>query len=310
MDLLRLCRIGSRAWSLVVLITAGVVSAGQPEVEIEHLIKAAAHLEQAGHRQMADDLRQLAAEYDESPKRRLLETKRAQMAELQAEIQLLERSLASPATTPKVIVQVKLLQLSMGKLRNVGLNLVSVRQLLDTDSPPTVVEEGGNIMQFLELLETQGFAAVVSRPTLATSSGRPASIRIDDRWAVGQNADPDDGSPNTQRPGASRGLRLECTPTVLSGGKVRVAAGFRVASARQAAESDSDKQTPVASPLQSVGPSSSSASTVATRRLDLMSESVEMAPGQTLILARPSEASADQATLALLQVEVVAPSGK
>ena len=287
---------------------SGTASAQRPEAEIEHLIKAATHLEQAGYDQMAADVRQLAAGHDELLKQRLLEAKRAQIAELQAELEQLQLSLRPPDAGPKVVLRLKVLQLSMGKLREFGLDLVSIRQLLNSESPSSLLDDRGDIVQFLQLLETQGFAEVVAKPTLVTTDGRPASFRIGDTKPADPDASLVGGDSNTALRRAAHGTRFECTPTVISGGKIRLKVVFGDTTQRQLVDADSEDAGPELTQAESGQPDLSGNKGETSLQFDPAETLIDVAPGQTLILAGQVSvpvAGATQATLVLVQAEVV-----
>jgi hypothetical protein len=102
-------------------------------------------------------------------------------------------------------------------------------------------------------------------------------------------------------------VRFECTPTILPNGKLRLKATFRGSSQRLPGEADSldnvaePKREP---PLLLPGSSSQEAGTLGQSSPN--DTLVDMACGQTLILACPASVATTggtQATLVLLQAE-------
>ena len=306
-------RVCSSVWIMLLFGASGIAIAQQPEVEIEHLIKAATHLEQAGYDQLAAEVRQLAAGHDESVKQRLLEAKRAQISELQAEVDQLQLSLRSLDGVPKVVFRLEVLHLSMDKLREFGFALVSIRQLLESDSPSSLLDDSGDITQFLDFLVKQGFAEVIATPTLVTTDGQPARFRIAQLKSTVQGAVLAHRYNKTVPRGVPHSVRFECTPTILSGGKIRLRAVFCNTTQRLPAEAgtlDGGADPKLDQPLQ---PGASKQDTGISGQSSPDDMLVEMARGETLILALPSSApaaGATQATLVLLQAEVVKSSKK
>ncbi len=295
-------RVTLLTWGTTLLLSVATVCCAQhPDTRIEHLLQAAVHLEQAELPEQAAEIRELLAGQDQQLKRRLLEDKLARIEQLRVECAQLQQVLDSPNDRTKVILRLKVLELSLDKLSQVGVNLVSIRQLLESESPTTLVDTGGAIIQFLEMLQAQGFAEVVAEPTLVTWDGRRAAIEIASAKqgsAAGQIVYADPAAARR----ASRGsLKFECTPAVGNMGLVQLDLLFRRSDdSALVSTNDSDENSPSdredlhASPLRSAD--------AWTR--------VEMVRGQTLILAsRNSSKQANQsiATLLLLESETVAP---
>ena len=292
-------------WVLITLMASvlGTAAAQEPESQIEHLIKAATHLEQAGYGQMAADVRQLAESIDPLLKHRLLESKRAQIAALQAELEQLQLALGPQDRGPKVVLRVKLLRLSMGKLRDFGLNLVSIRQLLDPDSPPSLLDDGGYILQFLKLLETQGFAEVVAEPTRVTTSGRPVYFRIGSSKSANPAAEVADPEKNGTAIRVPDVKRLECTPTITPGGQVILGVAIL-----DAADPEHSKEPPSKVPASE--PDRTEDKDDASSHLGAAGTRIEIAPDHTLIMALKSQSKAADltvATLILVKAEVERP---
>jgi len=195
---------------------------------LDHLLQAATLLEQAGRTDLAAGVyAQIEAE-TEADRQRLVDARRERIRQLELEIARLQ---ASPATEPpaadQIVVELKLIEFSWAKLQQSGLSLVSLRNLLESNETPAILDEDGQISEFIELLCKDGLAQVLSRPKLTTISGQPATVEI------GQDS-------TTVSPGSRSRLRFQCTPRVVDGGKLQLQIDLRiqVASGEKARQDD------------------------------------------------------------------------
>ena len=143
--------------------------------KLDHLLQAATHLEKAGRTDLAAQVyAQLAAEA-EADRQRLADAKLEQIRQLEAEVARLR---TSSTAGEQILVQLKVIELSLEKLRDSGLSLVSIRNLLDSNSGSAVLDEDGQISRFMELLRREGLVQVVAEPKLVTVNGRSATLEV------------------------------------------------------------------------------------------------------------------------------------
>jgi hypothetical protein len=271
-----------------------------PDARIEHLVRAAVHLEQAQLPAQADEIRSLLAGQDEQARRRLLETRLRQMEELQREVALLQQTLRGSDVRTKVILRCKVLELSLDKLNRSGLGVVSILQLLESESPTSVVDTGGSVLQFLEMLQAQDLAKLIAEPTLVTRDGQRASLEIRSGELASSDRQIVYSDLAMARQASTENLHFECTPTVGQLGMLRLELFFRRASNSKPLVSSSEQGTEGSGKASHEKPNSSP-------------PPVEMMDGQTLILAdRKSDKPQDDATitLLLLETELVPPEEK
>ncbi|MCL4201099.1 MAG: hypothetical protein KJ000_01300 [Pirellulaceae bacterium] len=196
-----------------VALTVGFTAVGQDaQSRIEHLSRAAAHLQQAGFADKAAEVRGLMVAEEAGELSSLLEKKLDTLAALQAEVEQLRAAIQTGSATgaeqpPQVQIRVKLLSLDPGKLENSGFPLVSLRQLLDQPEATPIVDESGKLSQFIELLQQQKLIKCIAEPTLVTIPGHEASYFSGGRLP-GAMANSDEAS------GLEIGTRLNCLPTV------------------------------------------------------------------------------------------------
>ena len=103
----------------------------------------------------------------EANRQRLVEARRERIRQLESEIARLQ---ASPGAEPlaaadQIVVELKLIEFSWAKLQQSGLSLVSLRNLLESNETPAILDEDGQISEFIELLCKDGLAQVLSRPS-------------------------------------------------------------------------------------------------------------------------------------------------
>ncbi len=209
--------------ALLSIVSVGVaVPAHADDVDtdtsrLDHLLQAATHLEQAGRIELAAGVYAQIEAAAAADRQRLIDARRARIRQLELEIARLQASPAAepPAAADRIDVELKLIEFSWAKLQQSGLSLVSLRNLLESNETPAILDEDGQISEFIELLCKDGLALVLSRPKLTTISGQPATVEI------GQD-------PATVSPGSRSRLRFECTPRLVDGGKLQLEIDLRV----------------------------------------------------------------------------------
>jgi Flp pilus assembly secretin CpaC len=194
---------------------------GDTGSKLHHLLQAAAHLEAAGEIDQARRLHQQI----ENEKQLLLE----RMASLQAELDRL-RQIAGCA--PQIMVQVRMMELSRGKLRGLGLNgakpgegglpggVSPNRAPLDLN----VVEAGNPLLRTLDAIRADKLAKVLAEPTMMTLSGRPASLHVGGQYPV--LVPQSDGSRVMEY--RDYGTQMDLLATALGGGKIRLEVRLRL----------------------------------------------------------------------------------
>jgi len=267
--LFRRMLVPARPLVTVLLFVLGSSSGGAAEDEVDalarldHLLQAAAHLEKAGRTDLAAQIYlQLAAE-PQADRQRLAEAKLEQIRQLEADVAQLR---TPPVVGEQILVQMKVIELSLEKLRASGLGLISIRHLLDSDFASAVVDEDGQISRFLELLQGEGLVRVVAEPKRVTVNGRRATLQIGGRAGPG----PRDSLHQTGQPDAKlAGMQFACTPKITDSGTLSLDLHLvRQLTTDAAKESDQDRRLP-------------------TGRSAEVATQVELRSGQTLILAAP-----------------------
>jgi Flp pilus assembly secretin CpaC len=252
--------------------------------KLEHLLQAAGHLEKAGRQDLAAEIYALVATEAEADRQRLVDARLDQIRRLEGEVARLQ---ASPAAEDQILVQLRLVEFSLAKLRQTGLGLVSIRSLLESNGATPILDEAGRITEFIELLRKEGLVQVVAEPKLVTVSGRPATLEIGSFASASRQAS---GEPAASPPGLPGGLRFACTPKITEAGKIMLDIDF----CRQTAADPSSHEF------------SSGATAAGARSLEIKTR-VELRSGDTLILAGPRQAadSDEKAVLLLLTARAV-----
>lgn len=137
------------------------------ERRVEHLVRAAAHLEQAGSPELAATVRQQLEAACPALVDRLKQRKQAELEQLQAELTLLEQV---SGAGPSWQVQVRLFQVDWQRVEALGLMLASLREF---DTP--VPDETGQLVALLESLQKQGALRILAEPALRATPGRDAT---------------------------------------------------------------------------------------------------------------------------------------
>jgi Flp pilus assembly secretin CpaC len=162
-----------------------------------------------------------------------------------------------PESKPQIMVRLKLLAVNLDELRRAGFELLSLQQLLDSDTPTSFLDDRGTIAKFLALLQEQCLVKTLAEPALVTVAGRRAEF-------------------------ATSALRYECTPDLAADGALRL--GIQLKLDGPAADATGEASAAL--------PSSTRSLAIAT--------TVQMRPGQTLILAGPQARGQDRSTTGIL----------
>ncbi len=266
-------RAGREGFALL-FIGLTVASAGSAEetkrvaARSEHLLQAALHLERAGQLDLAAGIyAQLNAE-PQTDRQRLVEARRERIRQLELEIaRLQDASVTAAPSAGQVVIEVQLVALSWAKLRQSGLGLVSLRSLVESPESTAILDEQGQIAEFVELLCKEELAQVLSRPRLVTLDGQSASAEISQ-------------DPQTLPAGSRTKLRIQCTPQLLAGERLRLDVACRVQSTA------ADKV-----PNTDSGP---------VDRTQEVKAQLELQSGQTMILAGPRGSAGDAESLLVL----------
>jgi len=204
--------------TLALAVCLGLTATGQAEngvgkaAKLEHLLRAAIHLEAAGRVELAAQVYGLVAAEAEANQQRLLHAGPEQSGRIGGEAAPPQ---ALPSEEPQIFVQAKLIEFSWAKLRESGMSLVSLRHLFESDGTSAIVDENGQISELIELLCKEGLAQVLSQPKLTTISGQRATVEIGH-------------DPETVPAGERRGVRFECTPRIIEQSRLSLEIDFRM----------------------------------------------------------------------------------
>jgi len=138
--------------------------------KVEHLLKAAAHLEAAGREEDAARIWQQAEQ---------------ELAALKQQLRSVQGGVArlpQPADdTRQVALHLKFVNVSSEKLRDLGFDFEAVQgaegRYSHSGRNPTVLEKGGDIEKTLQALLHDKLAHVIAEPTFVTTTGRQVSFR-------------------------------------------------------------------------------------------------------------------------------------
>ena len=112
-------------------------------------------------------------------------------------------------------------KLRQGRLSDLTTGFGSLTDRAITFTNTAGVHKGLQFTAALDALISQDKARIISRPYVATRSGKPATINITrDRYVIVQT--PQQGTPVTSTTAVSSGVLLNVTPVVLSDGMVRM----------------------------------------------------------------------------------------
>ena len=189
--------------------TSPVPQAGKPRHDKAfHLNQAAKHLAAAGKEALAERVANDA----------IIEGKLQQIREIQAQI----RQLGGAADSGKTfIINVKLVELQIGRLRKLGLDFQSShrtgRQSLDDVlSGPAHLSDV--IGPFMTALSQHDLAKVLAEPTMVVADGRPASLQSGGEVPI--QVPQSDGKLVTEY--RQFGTRLDCVARSLDDGRIRL----------------------------------------------------------------------------------------
>ncbi len=273
--------------SLVVFLIGSVGLAVPAQAEnaddntsrLDHLLQAATHLEQAGRKDLAADIYALVAAETETDRQCLIDARRERIRQFELEIARLQGSPIAadqPIAAGQIVVQVKLIEISWAKLRQSGLGLVSLRNLFESNEAPAIVDEDGQISEFIELLCKEGLAQVLSRPKVMTIDGQSATFEI------GQD-------PATDPAGSRSGMRFECTPRVIDGGRLHLDIELRIQIAKDEKSRENNDDA------------------VAAGRSLQVKTQIEMRSGDTMILAGQRQAAGSDTKSVLILLNAHSP---
>ncbi len=200
-------------------------SGARPTERLEHLRRAAEHLEAVGLTELAGTVREQAycerVRLDE-----LLQQKIERLAALQVEVAALRRATGD---VQQVLFSIDVLEFSRGKPNADAEPRVAtaIENWLEGNSKPWVLSNDASLVEELRKLQSEGLVKVLAEPRLVTVNGRPARLRIGGEIpvAVAQSLG--------MRPMVYRhvGTELDLVPTVMVGGRIRFAFRARVSSA-------------------------------------------------------------------------------
>lgn len=267
-----------------------------PVAQLDHLVRAAAHLEQAGLADRSAEIRNLVDEHDVAVRQQLLDRKLEELAELEAEIDQLRQSIRP---SPQVLIRLQLLRFHSARLETLGLPLVSFRQLIDSSAGVPVVDESGKLQAFLQTLREQAAVQVLAEPAIVTRAGRPAIYVSGGR--SGHATTGAEASPAEAAGSDFCGTYVRCLPTLIDHGRLAVDLEVRHGEAvcpaepgEQNASPPEGESTPVKGPAadkqaitdQLPGEGQISGKTAIRTTL-------EITPGETIIVAGMSTRSSD-----------------
>lgn len=189
---------------------------------VEHLRRAAEHLEAAGAEEMAREVREEADALLQASVEQLNQ-KREQVARLQREIAELEEV---TGCDQQVMLSCRVVDVDLAKLRQLGFSWSSMNEdgviqtSLNGASPfrfgpnDTAMIDG-----LIDGLVREDLATILAEPVLVTLNGRPASLHSGGEFPVIVP----DGAHDTRVQFREFGLRLEAVPSILDDGRVRLA---------------------------------------------------------------------------------------
>ena len=267
------------------------------EEKIDHLHKAAEHLQAAGLIEEAELVRTRAQLEQQTWRRKLLAQKISQLHQLENEIKQLKSTLDPGA---QVLLHVKILEVSLDKLHEHGARAADLQEFMqaamacqhssEDDAPAScVLGDNSALLAYLDTLSQHGAAKMLAEPSLITLNGQRASIAIGGEIAV---AGADHAAGRYESVMHEFGTRLHCTPELTDDGGLRLQFSLR--------------QTGL--PLTHAHDENTAAK--APHVLMDGDVNVKLLPGQTLVLCGPQIANDDDASTGVLVVvspEIIAP---
>lgn len=227
---------------------------------VDHLLKAAQHLEAVGHLDEARKLRQEA----EKEKDSLV----AQVKDLQEQIRRLQKQICS---VPQVLVEIRLMELSRTRLRKLGFDLSQLRDGKHTKVvtedvgkmfEARVVEDDSPLLTAVEAMRQDRLLRVLAAPKLVVVSGRPAYFHVGGEIPV--SIDRTGGSETIQY--GKYGTEVNLLATVMDDEKIRLEVRPRVS------EIDMDSSVRIGN------------NTFPGLRVRAMDMGVELRSGQTVVV--------------------------
>lgn len=188
---------------------------------VEHLRRAADHLEAAGAadiarhvREEADSLLQASIEQ--------INQKREQLARLQRELAELERL---TGFEQQIMLKCIVADVDVAKLRELGFSFASMTEHGVVEGPrggsgpfQSGLNDANIIQSIIDALAANGAAKILAEPVLVTTNGRPATLHSGGEFPVPLP----DGADEFKIEFREFGLRLEAVPVVLGDGRVRL----------------------------------------------------------------------------------------
>lgn len=168
----------------------------------------------------------------------LLREKCVEMDRLRREI---DRLRAATGTPQQILVKVRMLEVSLTKLRSIGAETdwfadgyssgPKLRKLLDElggqaatpSAEPSEQEQASDGLRLVDWLQRNNLAKVVSDPTLVAMSGRPARVHVGGEFPV-----PSSDNSEAAAEFKTFGMELELLAESLGDNQVRVEVGTRV----------------------------------------------------------------------------------
>lgn len=170
-----------------------------------HLRQAARHLEAAGRSELAAQISQEA----------LLATKLLQLEKLQTEIAALRSTIT---TDRKVVVQVKIMELQVSKMRKLGFDFRAADQTAGEERMIGKFVDCAAIDNLIPTLRQNGLVRVLAEPQIIAVSGRRTTFESGGELPV-VSAQPAGNQPFEYR---RFGTRLDCVPQVLADNRIRL----------------------------------------------------------------------------------------
>ena len=178
----------------------------------DHLMLAAEHLEAAGLKHEADELR-ARARRQQNEERLSTEDLRRELNRLRSEFEALQKQVA---VSQQIEIRLKIVEFVEERLREASAELPAL--LESTSARGGVVEDPATLLRRIEELRERGLVKVLAEPTLITTNGRPASMRIGGEIPIPVVA------PSGEKKTEWRefGVRVEAVAHMLDGRKLRL----------------------------------------------------------------------------------------
>lgn len=257
--------------------------------KLEHLLHAARHLEHAGEIELAAKAyNRLAAAAQAYGRRLVLAPGEPPPHDDGGDAG--PSAAGEPAR--RIAFEGRMVEFSWAELRQSGLSLISFRSLFEPDAARAVVDDDGQIVEFVELLCKQGLARIVARPKAATVDGRPTTLEIGRTWTSGAN-----------RPSP---VFWTWTPHVLDDHRLKLTIeGCAAATPETTSHGRAPRAEPAREPAQ--GRAEQRTDVSAQARLNQAAFAIEVHSGDTVILPRSGDGSRpdESAILALVTVRVM-----